>query len=343
LFLRRILLVPVLLIFFFTADILPQKYPDANVHSLMERGINFLAGARYDSAKAVFTRLEKYHPKNPFGPLYLAAVEIVKGFDWGVPFNRAYILDKLERAEDLTDDLMDANSKNVWHNYAAAMVYAFEAYYDFIQEDWFGVFKTGTDALKYFEKCSTLDKKFYEAGSAMAIFDYWKSSKTKDLSWLPFVEDNSEQAIKILERNRKFYSYNDFLLANSLAWIYIDKKQYAKAVSLCDDVLRKAPGNRIIKWTKARALEEIDRKKAIDVYRVILSQFPATTNYYYFNIVTLKHKMAMNYEKLKMYKEALKLCEEILAIKNFNSHDKKKLADRLKRVKTLRDSLKKRV
>ncbi len=309
----------------------------------MERGINFLAGARYDSAKAVFMRLEKYHPKNPFGPLYLAAVEIVKGFDWGVPFNRNYILGKLERAEDLTDDLLDADSKNVWSNYAAAMVYAFEAYYDFIQEDWFGVFNTGTDALKYFEKCSKLDRKFYEAGSAMAIFDYWKSSKTKDLSWLPFVEDNSEQAIKILERNRKHYSYNDFLLANSLAWIYIDKKQYAKASALCDDVLRKAPGNRIIKWTKARALEETNRKGAIAVYRQILSTFPVSSNYYYFNIVTLKHKMAMNYEKLKMYKEALALCEEILAIKNFNSHDKKRLADRLKRVKSLRDWLKKRV
>lgn len=323
--------------------VLPQKYPDKNVHAMLERGINFLAGARYDSAKAVFSRLEKSYPKNPFGPLYLAAVEIVKGFDWGVPFSNDYILQKIEKAEVIADNNLDADGKNVWNNYAVATVYAYEAYYDFIQEDWFGVFKTGTSALKYFEKCTDIDKKFYEASSAMAIFDYWKSVKTKDLSWLPFVEDNSEQAIKILERNRKYYSYNDFLLANSLAWIYIDKKQYSKALSICDEVLRKAPGNRIIKWTKARALEEIDRKKAIEVYRQILSTFPTSTNYYYFNIVTLKHKMAMNYEKLRMYKEALALCEEILAIKNFNSWDKKKLDERLKRVKTLRDSLKKRV
>ncbi|MBK7866919.1 MAG: tetratricopeptide repeat protein [Ignavibacteriales bacterium] len=118
------------------------------------------------------------------------------------------------------------------------------------------------------------------------------------------------------------------------------KRNLKRALAICDEALKKAPGNRIIKWTKARALEELDRNKAVQVYKQILSTFPVSTNYYYFNIVTLKHKIAMNYEKLKMYKEAYTVCEEILAIKNFNSYDKKKLADRLKRVKQLRDSSK---
>ncbi|MBN8546389.1 MAG: hypothetical protein J0L60_09700 [Ignavibacteria bacterium] len=342
---NRITLILVTSIFLalFNSSVYSQKYPDPKVHSIIERGITFLSGSRYDSAKATFGRLEKDYPSLPFGSLYLAGVEIVKAYDWGVPFNESYILSKLERAEDIADQNYDKNSKSVWNTYAMALIYSYEAYFDFIKEDWFGVFKTGTNALKYFERCSELDKKFYEASTAMAIFDYWKSSKTKDLSWLPFLEDNSEQAIKILERNRNYYSYNDFLTANSLAWIYIDKKQYAKALNLCNEILKKAPGNRIVKWTKARALEEIDKKKAIEVYGQILSTFPVSTNYYYFNIVTLKHKIAMNYEKLKMYKEALKYCEEILALKNFNSWDEKKLAERLKRVKQLRDSLKKRV
>jgi predicted Zn-dependent protease len=320
-----------------------QKYPDPKVHALIERGITFLSSAYYDSAKAVFNRLDKQYPKLPYGSLYLAGVEIVKAFDWGVAFNESYIISKLDKAKDLADENLDRNSKDAWNNYAVALAASYEAYFDFIKESWFSVFKSGTSALKYYERCTEYDKKFYEASTAMAIFDYWKSSKTKDFSWLPFVEDNSDEAIRTLERNRKYFSYNEFLTANSLAWIYIDKKEFKKALNLCDEALKKAPTNRIIKWTKARALEEIDRKKAIEVYRAILTTFPTSTNYYYFNIVTLKHKMAMNYEKLKMYKQAYSLCEEILAITNLNSNDKNRLAERLSRVKQLRDSLKKKV
>ncbi|MBW7872147.1 MAG: hypothetical protein H3C46_01805 [Ignavibacteria bacterium] len=341
--LKRYLKYTLILFTFFTIPALAQKYPDKNIHFLLERGINFMATAKYDSAKAVFGRLEKAYPRNPFGSLYLAATEIVKCYDWGVPYNESYIAQKLANAEKLADKNLDNNNKDVWNNYAMAMVYAFQSYYDYLREAWFGVFNSGTKALKYFDKCLSIDKKFYEASSAIAIFDYWKSVKTKDFSWLPFITDNSENDLKIIERNIKYPSYHNFLIGNSLGWIYIDKKQYSKALSLCDNLLKKAPGSRILRWTKARALEEIDRKKAIEVYKQILSTFPTSSNYYYYSIVMLKHRIAINYEKLKMYKEALKMCDEILAIKNFNSYDKKRLAERLKNVTTLRNSLKKKI
>ncbi|MBK6678786.1 MAG: hypothetical protein IPG53_01585 [Ignavibacteriales bacterium] len=132
------------ILFFSTSS--GQKYPDKSVHSAIERGVQFISGSRYDSAKAVFSRLEKDFPKLPFGPLYLAGVEIVKAYDWGVPFNEAYISSKLEKAEDLAEDNLDANSKDPWTNYAMALIYSYEAYFDYINEDWFGVFKTGSNA-----------------------------------------------------------------------------------------------------------------------------------------------------------------------------------------------------
>ena len=57
----------------------------------------------------------------------------------------------------------------------------------------------------------------------------------------------------------------------------------------------------------------------------------------HYNEIVLKHLIAQQYEKVGEKSKALKLCNEIMAIKNLSEFVKNKLGDRLNRVKELQE------
>ena len=57
------------------------------------------------------------------------------------------------------------------------------------------------------------------------------------------------------------------------------------------------------------------------------------------NEITLKHLIAQQYLKLGEKEKSLKLCNEILSIKNLNEFEHSKLDERLQRVKDLQKTL----
>jgi hypothetical protein len=55
--------------------------------------------------------------------------------------------------------------------------------------------------------------------------------------------------------------------------------------------------------------------------------------------VTLKHLIAQQLEKINKRDEALRLCNEILSIKDYSDYELEKINKRLERVKELRQEL----
>lgn len=317
----------------------PQEYPDKTVHEYIKKGVFYLGAAEYDKANSTFTQLQKEKPGLPAGLLFQAATEIVKSFDYGIPLNKNLIESKLSEAAKIAQKNYSDNKNDIWNNYFMALAAGYSTYYEYLQQNWLTVLETGVEALRYFDRCIELDPKFYEASSAIAIFNYWKSSSTESLHWLPFFDDKREESLQIINFNLNHFFYNTNLTYTSLIWILIDRKEYQKAIVAADEVLAEFPGNRIVKWGKARALEEIDRREAIRVYKNILENHPKSGNTYLYNEVLLLHKIAMNYEKLGDKKSALEYCNYVLAISGYSEFDKERLKDRLKRVKKLKNDL----
>ena len=83
-----------------------QKYPDKNVDSLLNRGINFIINQKYESAGKNFEQLNNSYPNLPFGKIYLAAAEIAKSYDYDQRFNDDLITKYLKVILNLTLLLM---------------------------------------------------------------------------------------------------------------------------------------------------------------------------------------------------------------------------------------------
>ena len=310
-----------------------QKYPDKNVDSLLNRGINFIINQNYKSAEKNFEELDNSYPNLPFGKIYLAASEIAKSYDYNLEFNDDLITKYLESAINESDSLLNDNDQNVWNIYFDALSKGYYAYYQALNRNWFSAISNGFDAVEEFQKCLNKDSLFYDAYTAIGNYEYWKSRKA---GWLPFVSDYSVEGIKFIKKAVNNPGYNNYLAVYSLQWIYIDQKKYNDVVKLSNPVIEKYPESRFFKWALARAYEEIDKKKSVKIYYEILNSYLKINELSKFHEILLKHLIAQQYEQMREFDKALTLCNEILTIDYNSSWNRDRLDRRLERVKKLK-------
>ncbi len=333
----------IIVLFFFLFTVksftFPQFYPEPEVDSLLKVGIEQIINQKYTNATATFTFMKNSFPELPLGKIYLSAVQIAKSYDYAEEFQSNYILKNLSEAKDQSEALLERDESNVWYIYFLALTQGYISYYHALNKEWLSAFSEGMDSYLNFEKCLNLDSTFYESYIAIGTYKYWKGRKTEYVSWLPFLDDEREDGIEQLQMAVLHSSYNKFMAINSLQWIYIDKGDYEKTIEISEQALLKNPANRSLKWALARAYENVDPAKAIEIYKQILLSYKGIKTLNKINSITLKHIIAQQYVKLEKYDKALKLCGEILSIKNLTPYELDNLENRLERVRELRNQL----
>lgn len=318
-----------------------QVYPDARVDSLLRTGIHQIVNQNYKSAEKVFSILKDEYSYLPFGKIYLAANKIAEAYDYAEDFDETYILNNLESAKEQSQKLIEQDEANIWYRYFYALAEGYISYYEAIEGSWFSALSTGINSIFEFEEILVEDENFYEAYIAIGTFEYWKSRKLEFMDWLPFASDTKNIGIDRLIVAIDSSSYNSHLAINSLIWIYIDQKKYDDAIKVAEKALGEFPQSRTFKWGLARAYEEKNPQKAIELYREILHSYPDLLKENYKNEITLKHLIAQQYAKMGDEEKALKYCNEILSMKNIPKKTMNEMNERLERVKSLKQELSK--
>jgi len=319
-----------------------QTYPDAQVDSMLKTGIRYIVNQDYKSANQVFNNLNEEYSHLPLGKIYLAAIKIAEAYDYARDFDENYILKNLESAKEQSEILVEQDKDHIWYRYFYALAEGYISYYDAIEGSWFSALSTGINSISEFDKILVEDKNFYEAYIAIGTFEYWKSRKLEFMDWLPFASDTKNIGIDRLILAIDSSSYNSHLAINSLIWIYIDQKKYADAIKVAEKALSEFPQSRTFKWGLARAYEEKNSLRAIELYLDILNSYPDSLKENYKNEITLKHLIAQQYAKLGANEKALKYCDEILSMKNIPKKTLDELSGRLERVKSLKMELSKK-
>ncbi|HVO73569.1 MAG TPA: hypothetical protein VMT35_06075 [Ignavibacteriaceae bacterium] len=327
------------LILFSAAQIIhSQEYPQSEVHALLKSGIEAIVNQDYNEAAKIFSKLDLNYPKIPLGKIYSAAVEIAKAYDYGTDFNSGFINRNLEEASDAADELLKKDPDNIWNIYFKGLAEGYTAYYNALQRDYLSALNNGYDAMTMFEKCLAADSSFYDAYTAIGVYRYWKSRKTEFLNWLPFIKDEREEGIKNLITSLHHFIYNEHLAANSLIWIYIDRKEFGKAIETADEMLKQHPASRQFKWALARANEGIDKGKAINIYYEILESYRKLNLPNRSQEITIMHIIAQQYSKMGNKEKALEICRQILN-SNLSEETKEKLGGRFSRIEEMEKSL----
>lgn len=337
--LLRLLLFLTICMCIFNNPISAQNYPDPKVNSMIWSGIGSLLQQDYDSSFETFRTLTSRYPGLPLGYIYMSAVRIAEAADYEEPFDEQFIESNLEKSEQLSRKLINQDKNNAWNYYYLAISKGYLAYFKALKESYVSAFSEGLSSISSFEKCLAIDSSFYDAYIALGAYKYWKSEKTEYLHWLPFVSDERDYGIKLLNHAVRHKTYNHYLALNSLLWIYVNKKQPSRAVSIARRGLKDYPGSRFFRWGLARALQDIDKRKAISEYYVLLQSVNSLPRNNHYNQIVIMHKIAQLYRDLGQRDEALDLCNQIIQTKNLKPYVVKKLEDRMDRVYKLRKEL----
>lgn len=329
-----------IIIFLACGKVLPQAYPVKEIDSLLKTGINCILKQEYSKAENCFIKLDKEYSDLPLGKIYIAASSIAKSFDRAEEYDAYTILNNLTIAKDMSEKLIDSNKNNIWYHYFNALAIGYRAYYNAVNENWVAAFSNGLSAVDEFNICLEMDHNFSDALIAAGSYKYWRSRKTESFNWLPFVSDERELGITYLQHAESGSSYNNYLSDLSLIWIFVDKGNFREAVNIGENAVKKAPQSRIIKWALARAYENVDTLKAVDIYLQILNSYGDLNKYNRVNEVVLKHKIAQLYFRMGQYEKCLNFCNEILGIKKLSPFAAEKLKDRLEKVKILYSAVK---
>lgn len=316
-----------------------QRYPNPEVNKLLDVGIDYVLNQNYELAKSKFSLLEKKYPELPFGRIYLAVVEITKAFDYGEEIKSEELSESLDKALEQSEKLLKNNPKDIWNYYFVALSKGYKAYLKVLNGEWISAISNGLSSVHYFEDCLEIDSTFYESYAALGTYKFWKSRKLEFLEWLPFFDDESEKGIEYLELALTKTSYNRNLAAVSLIWIYIDSKNFYRAITLAEIELKKNPINRTLKWALARAYEDVNLRRAVQIYYDLLNSYEGIPGQNHFQEITIKHIIAQQYLKMGEKREALRLCEEILTDNRLTEAVREKLSDRLKKVRKMKKEL----
>ncbi len=328
-----------LILFAFNITLSAKNFPDKNVDNIIRIGVDYILKQNFDAAKSKFSELNRQYPYNPLGKIYLAAVDIAESVDYGEQFDEKYINILLKSARRLSDSLYDADNNNLWNNYYMAISDGFYAAFKGLNGDYLTAFTNGLSSISYYEKCLEIDSLFYDSYVALGSYYYWRSAKTKSLTWLPFISDDRDLGRRLLEKAMNKGTYTHYLAAYSLIWVYIERKEYQNAIEVCNDVLRQYPNNRLCKLSLARIYVEVDKYKAIRLYKEVLSTITSSKRNNHLNEIEIKHKIAMQYAALENYEKAKEYCDDILSIDHLSSYVIDQLDDRLDRVKKLRKEI----
>jgi len=313
-----------------------QNFLPKKTDSLITAGINSIITQNFDDAKKTFIVLDEYDKIDPFGKIYLTATSISRTYDLGEEYKWDYISNLLEDALKIAEDNYYADPNSVIKLYTLALAEGYNAYVKGLRKNWFSAISNGYDAIIHFEKCLLIDPTFYDAYTAIGTFKYWKSKKT---SFLPMVSDERNLGIKYLELAVEKARHTNYIAVNSLLWVYIDNKEYDKAITLGKNILHKYPSSRLFKWGLARAYETIDINKSIKVYNEILNDYNSMKSLNGYNQIVVMHLIAQLETRRGNNTKALELCNNILNMKSLSEYVLDELDDRLERVEFLRNSL----
>lgn len=328
-----------LLLILVPLTITAQQYPDFRVDFLLTTGIDYVINQNYGAAEDMFENLDREYPDLPLGKLYLAATEIAKNVDYAEPFSEDYIIELLELAEEQCYYLLDRDADNIWHQYFLALTTGYNGYYQALKNNYFSALNHGVTAIEHYNKCLVIDNGFYEAKLAIGMFLYWKNRLTEEVDFLPFVSADKQQGLNLIEEAVNYSSYNKHLAVYSLVNIYIDEEEPETAVSLAQEQLNKYAGSRFFMWLLARAYEDVDKAKAIEVYGKLLDSYGFEPLNNVVNEVVLKHKIAMLYNRMAEDEKAFRLCGEILQYELYSDYEYDRLERRMERVEDLYDEL----
>jgi tetratricopeptide (TPR) repeat protein len=253
---------------------------------LVARGYQHFYNLQYDQALADFRRYEAQAPTDPNafnhvaeGVLYrdmfragALETELVSGNN---PFLRRAKVNaspedqhefdsSIARAMELAQDRLKANPRDTAALYALGVSYGLRGNYDFlVRKAWRDALSDATAARKAHTRVTEIDPANVDARMVQGLHDYIVGSLP--LHWRLFgfligFHGNKEEGIRQVERVAREGKVNRLDAEFLLCAVYRREKISARAIPLLEDLIRRFPGNYLLRMELAQMYSDTGKK-----------------------------------------------------------------------------------
>ncbi len=326
-----------LLLFFLVSNWLPaQTQLPRALDSLLIQSVEFTIQQDYVKAESTGLEMITRYPTHPLGYLFMAATLQSKMLDYETDYFKDKFFQHLDQAELFAKQAIHREPQNPMNQFYLGSTYCYRAFYAGKKNQILPAYWHISAGIEALEKAVKLDSTIYDAYLGIGSYLFWKSQKMQFLNWLPLISDEREKGIGLIQKTIEKGKYSRFAAINALAWIYIELKQYDKAIEVATTGENAFPQSRYFKWCLAEAnFRNKKYTEAIHYYNTILNSIASENFNNHYNEVVCHQKLGESHLNLAQYEKSLFHFQKIESI-SLDSPVQERLNKRLEKVATLK-------
>lgn len=315
-----------------------DEYMDEEKQFLIQAIQSQIYNDNFASAQSIAESLQVRNPADPLGDLFLAGAylsEMTDSEDELYTEIFKFLIDTaIVKAEaQLTDEDF---SKTAWMYLIIGHAHAYRSLF----ESKFGSFtqtlKQGLAAKNAYHDGLEYDETLYDLYGGLGMYHYWKSAKAGILRWIRVFNNDMDKGIDELYLTIDSSLISADVARAALVWIYIDKKEYLKAIAIAEYLYEKYPEGKTFLWAIGEAhYKDENYIEAIKVYNLLREKVSMNPGNY-FNLVELDYLLYKSYKsagiKAKAESSAIKIMEYVNNIpENIRKKQKDKINELVKK------------
>ncbi len=179
-------------------------------------------------------RIIREEDRNPVGYFLLGTVYYSLSTQYRTDRYRDSVTWNLDRSIELAKVGTKMEDSRVESYFVLGSAYGCRALYRSMHGGWWGAFRDGRNSCVNLERAYEKDSTLTDAFCGIGAYHYWKSAKSKNLSWLPFVSDKRQQGLAELRRAIEARGPMSPNAYKALLPIYCYEKRFDEALALVD-------------------------------------------------------------------------------------------------------------
>ena len=230
-------------------------------------------------------------------------------------FNKAidktlYLVEEeLEKEQDLTDSI---KAELFFYEGSA---YGYRAFFQGSNGNFLAAISNGLKSVGSLNHTLEIDSSLYGAYLGIGVYKYWRYSRLKFISWLPFIPDDREEGITMIKLAIACDSLSRYMAMHQLVYILLDYGRYEEAIIFAEKVVVKYPDSQFMWWANAHAyFKNKDFEKAKSSYLRLYTLITEDKNRNISHLLKCKFKLAVVYKELNEFEECKKQCDSILEL-----------------------------
>lgn len=257
------------------------------------KGVELTILGDFENAKVLYQDLIEEYPEEPVGYFYSAAVLQSQMLDEEDYSPKGQFDKLLEMSIEKSRQLQKARPDDPWLRFYEGNSYLYRSFLKSKLGDWWGAYRDAGKGANRLKKALEIDSTLYDAYLGIGSYKYWKSSKIKFLRWLPFVSDERQTGIRMVEKSVEKGIFVELIARDQLAWIMLDAGRFDDARQYALKNYQQYPKSRFFLWTLVEVLYRAgDWDEAYRKYQLLLPAVRQIPNNNHYNEIECLLKMA---------------------------------------------------